>query len=848
MRELSENILFDIFLNLDAVNLSKISIVCNSWYNTILECIRYMFSIPFKSYPQFSSKEKLSNKTIFLILKKLHFINSKSCGELLFWSCARGYTAFLNHFINNIDNNKNIQLLLPPIKYSLNAISKIDNMTSLHIASKHNQLEIIKILLSHPQIDINKLTKSGKHSLIIAAEKSNFKIIDELIKHKKLNINQIDYEQKSLLHIACSMGNKYLIYKLLENKDININIIDKENRTPLYIAAENGYIDICKCLLSSKKKNNNNFTVNIHLSSKSGKSPLYVAAENGHVSVVAYLLKKGANVRQETCRGKIALYAAAEKQYVNIVKEILPFTQEKDLFKLTHYGTTAMFIASKQSNKTVKKMLISFCKNNNNDNNNNNNNNNTINNIKRPQTPKFAQQFETFQELQQKQNKKKSNKITPFLQRMEKIENTMNEDDEEKDKSVPRIMDNPRPRPRPKPKPRQKPKYSHSVSLSYSQKKQQKQENINIQEEKEQDQSSDNELEKIKKCTFDYNRLYKGELRNKQEKYDIKEIDENKEKEIENTKKWKGFSQRFMIRNLINKKQDDYYKINDYDDDYDDDDDDEIDPDEILKQEVYQKEKDRISREAASKFLQRQKDKIIQAQIKAKERINEYKKRDIIQREILIKKREQARVMAMKVAQKIADRQKYDDDITIIKEKQYENKIELETQSDPCLNLFDKLRKKPISNENFKNDMEYNIFDEDCSMKLNSHRSMTVLDKIKMEKKRSLQVTGKILKVLSDRKSKSSNGYKLNLNIDDNDNYDGIENEDGYLLENDICFLHPLSKKKKNKLKRNKLEKVYGINNNHKKKKKKKTIITRKNGNELNCLLQIATINPLNRC
>merc|ERR1712154_249945 len=73
--------------------------------------------------------------------------------------------------------------------------------------------------------------------------------------------------------------------------------------------------------------------------------------------------RKGADVRRETCRGKIPLYAAAEKQFVEIVKEILPFTKERDLFKLTHYGTTAMFKASKQSNKTVKKMLVAFCSN-----------------------------------------------------------------------------------------------------------------------------------------------------------------------------------------------------------------------------------------------------------------------------------------------------------------------------------------------------------------------------------------------------------------------------------------------------------------------------------------------------
>ena len=438
---LPENIYFDIFCNLDSITLAQMSNVCDSWYHTIRQSVRFMFSIPFKSYPL---PKKLPSKTIFFTLKKLHFIDSKSCAELLFWSCARGYSAFLQHFVANLNKSNDIELRLPTIRYSLNAISKIDAMTALHIASKHNQYDIVRMLLSHKQTDINKLTKSGKHALIIAAQRGNHRIVDLLISDSKMNVNQIDNDAKSLLYIACSMGNVYAVNQLL-NKGANPNVIDKENRTPLYIVSENGYLDICRCLLRKNeefekrdfKKENEECPVDILLASKSGKSPLYAASENGHVDIVSYLLKKGANVRQETCRGKIPLYAAAEKQFVQIVRAILPYTKEQDLFKLTHYGTTAMFIASKQSNKTVKKMLVSFCtkqKRNNQiveeyDAKNEHDevvmienalpNEWRINNDihERLGTPKFAEQFESFQEKQKRQNKKRNgfnSMNTPF--------------------------------------------------------------------------------------------------------------------------------------------------------------------------------------------------------------------------------------------------------------------------------------------------------------------------------------------------------------------------------------------------------------------------------------------------
>eukprot|EP01083_Nonionella_stella_P239408 837921_1 len=765
---LPENIYFGIFQNLDAITLSKISCVSDSWYHTILQSIRYMFSIPFQSYPM---PNTLKPKTIFITLKKLHFIDSKSCCELLFWSCARGYDAFLKHFITNMNQSCHIQIKLPSIKHNLNAVSKIDAMTSLHIASKHNQLHIVKILLTQPTIDVNKLTKSGKHAVTIAAQRGNYDIVSAIMNHVKINVNQTDQDQKSLLHIACSMGNGYTVNQLL-SKGADANLVDKENRTPLYIAAENGYVDVCECLLSTNEKDD--IKVDIHVPSKSGKSPLYVASENGHVDVVSYLLSKGANVRQETCRGKIALYAAAEKQFVHIVKQILPYTIEKDLFKLTHYGTTAMFIASKQSNKTVKKMLVAFCMKQKNvklrnkkdieceervddvdatgegtavnaSDPSSNDWLDVIHHGPRLGTPKFAEHFETFQELKQKRKRNSFAKTTPFLERMTNILKMDKDDLEEKDKSVPRIMEKPESARR------------RSVRTRYHKPQRQKSQSV---ESKEQDQSDSDAPVKPQRCAFDYNRLYKGKLRNKP-KDEPRELDEDLPRE--ETRQWKGFSDRFAKRNLVKINRN---KMNEMDE--------ETDPDQMLQSEEVeevQKERKRVSQEAASEFLQRQKERIMVAQMKAKERINEYKNKDMMERKKLMKKREEARLLAMKVAEKIAHRSQSED---LLKS---DDKSEMDTRSDPCLNVFEKLRKKGIMNENFMNEL-----------KPIAHPSMSVLNKLQKEKKRSLEVTGRILNVLSERSRSSStvNGCLEDMMHDENERY---------LFENEVCLLNPLSKK-----------------------------------------------------
>merc|ERR1712154_684699 len=491
--------------------------------------------------------------------------------------------------------------------------------------------------------------------------------------------------------------------------------------------------------------------------------------------------RKGADVRRETCRGKIPLYAAAEKQFVEIVKEILPFTKERDLFKLTHYGTTAMFIASKQSNKTVKKMLVAFCSNqkkikSQKESEEDIQSENTVKsepnnqwiynqnqNEQRLGTPKFAEDFERFQELKQKRKKRASSfssKTTPFLERMTNIlKIERNPDDEEKEKSVPRIMDNEYPQ-----KSKQRERRIKRRSLTKKEKEKEKEtehkEEANDFSDSEQAHSNNS---KPKKCAFDFNRLYRGKKRNESNEENINQKTEKNEKTEKTEKKWKGFSNRFIVRNLVKKNHETQQT--------------ESDPDELLQRDQMEKdkkEKAQISQEAVTKFLERQRIKCLEAQKKQKERIIEHKNREKLEREQLARKREEARFLAMRVAEKIKERQNSlsldveNDDDHLLNDEHQESKLnELDIQSDSCLNskmnglnLFDsRLRKKGICNEN----------------SMERGQSLSVLEKLKMkkDKKRSLAVTGSIFfneeenEMLNDLELEQMNDEYLNMNDKD---------------------------------------------------------------------------------
>ena len=250
---LPDDIYFEAFQYLDAITLAKISHTCDAWYHTIVQSIRYLFSIVFLEYP-----DKLPVKTIFWVMRRLHFLDGKRAGELLFWSCARGYLAYVQHSINAInfykqrkryeemkqahENSTNLtddedqgdddsldqeskillsppiapQVKLPYIKGGVNAVSKHDSMTPLHLACRHHQTSVVDLLLQHQDVQVNKLTKQGKHSISIAAEKGYNDIVKLLVNHPNVNLNTTNSSGESLLYNATTIGAAKTVQVLLE--------------------------------------------------------------------------------------------------------------------------------------------------------------------------------------------------------------------------------------------------------------------------------------------------------------------------------------------------------------------------------------------------------------------------------------------------------------------------------------------------------------------------------------------------------------------------------------------------------------------------------------------------------
>ena len=73
---------------------------------------------------------------------------------------------------------------------------------------------------------------------------------------------------------------------------------------------------------------------------------------------VEALLGAGADVHAATFMNKTALYYAAEKGFAEIASILLERGGRSDLLRETTYGTTPMYIASRNQNRAVEAVLV----------------------------------------------------------------------------------------------------------------------------------------------------------------------------------------------------------------------------------------------------------------------------------------------------------------------------------------------------------------------------------------------------------------------------------------------------------------------------------------------------------
>ena len=236
------------------------------YLNVFIECVKcHHNDIANYIYENYLNKDK----DCIVMKKCLRFFNFSLLEKkflkydaFFYYLCKNDYYSSIDILLKNnkIDVNK---IYTKEIKSNNSGIIREEKMTALYISVAHENIEVVKLLLSEENININAeitlLKKINKKThkdistnksfpLIKAVEKGNFEIVKILLMHKNIdaNLSSISYykyeKEKNLnhgltlkntqilkyqncaIHIAVKQKNLEIINLLLAKENIDANI------------------------------------------------------------------------------------------------------------------------------------------------------------------------------------------------------------------------------------------------------------------------------------------------------------------------------------------------------------------------------------------------------------------------------------------------------------------------------------------------------------------------------------------------------------------------------------------------------------------------------------------------
>jgi ankyrin repeat protein len=229
----------------------------------VLELVQY------SDYLSLEEICKIYNLSKFIPLNLVYFKNKNYLFDFLnlkenimiklFQNILNKYSPISLNLLNNdrktalfIASKKNyskyIKLLLRFSEINVNIAEEKQGFTPLWNTCRYNNIDSLKILLNHPEIDINKTTNNNISPLHIACSIGNTECVKLLINIKGIDVNKIDKRGITALGAACWCGHTECVKLLLKHPDIDINIKDNDNMTPLMCAQRNNREEIIKIL------------------------------------------------------------------------------------------------------------------------------------------------------------------------------------------------------------------------------------------------------------------------------------------------------------------------------------------------------------------------------------------------------------------------------------------------------------------------------------------------------------------------------------------------------------------------------------------------------------------------
>ncbi|KAL8939033.1 MAG: hypothetical protein Q9216_003582 [Gyalolechia sp. 2 TL-2023] len=179
--------------------------------------------------------------------------------------------------------------------------------TALHLAAASGDSKTTRLILSHPEIDVNKKSRWSP-PLTNAASGGYFLVVEALLDHGADPELQEGADEASgtALNRAIDYGHAEIVRLLLE-RGANPRVLDTYNRTIIHSAAVNGQTDILRILFEE------NVDVDINAQGTNGRTAMHDATYFNYCSTIKVLFENGA---------RTDIHDAADRSPLGIAKDM----------------------------------------------------------------------------------------------------------------------------------------------------------------------------------------------------------------------------------------------------------------------------------------------------------------------------------------------------------------------------------------------------------------------------------------------------------------------------------------------------------------------------------------------
>ncbi|KAM7362243.1 uncharacterized protein ACRADG_013030 isoform 2-T2 [Cochliomyia hominivorax] len=211
-------------------------------------------------------------------------------------------------------------------------------------------LEILGILLAHPQCSVDVQDKDGRQPLLWAASAGSAKAVIALVK-AGARVESADKDGLTALHCAASRGHTECIDTLISLCGAPTDLIDSNGCTALHYAVTLGHADATSRLLD--------FEADPNRQDRKGRTPAHCGCAKGQFETVKLLKERGANLWLRNAKGDLPLHEAATSGRRELVEWLLE-QRPKQVNTTSNDGRSMLHIAAHHDYTDMCKMLLDY--------------------------------------------------------------------------------------------------------------------------------------------------------------------------------------------------------------------------------------------------------------------------------------------------------------------------------------------------------------------------------------------------------------------------------------------------------------------------------------------------------